>query len=130
MNTALCSRPLTGMIQHESGRYLRLCGFRPLTGMILLKKNTLKSKESFRPPYGDYILLTLFYTKFPPPYGDYIPATINNIDTNSFPPPYGDYILNISQPIEKRKSQKVGKCSLYCNAVNLHKKEQMQTLRL
>ena len=47
-----------------------------------------------------------------------------------FSPPYGDHILNISQPIEKRKSQKVGKCSLYCNAVNLHKKEQMQTLRL
>ena len=38
-----------------------------------------------------------------------------------FPPPYGDHILNISQPIEKRKSQKVGKCLLYCNAVNLHK---------
>ena len=44
-----------------------------------------------------------------------------------FSPPYGDHILNISQPIEKRKSQKVGKCLLYCNTVDLHEKTNADT---
>ena len=84
-------------------------------------------------PYGDHILI--FGTPdagktFSPPYGDHIAQTHYSRTAIGFSPPYGDHILNISQPIEKRKSQKVGKCLLYCNAVNLYKKEQMQTLRL
>lgn len=106
--------------------------FVPLRGLYF-DFNIKANQHQFPPPYGNHTgddAIVMGATIYPPPYGDYIPAMINNIDTNSFSPPYGDYILNISQPIEKRKSQKVGKCSLYCNAVNLHKKEQMQTLRL
>ena len=95
-------------------------------------KGVLKNVKCFRPLTG-IICETAYHEVghlFPPPYGDHIFAHFFERPHSVFPPPYGDHILNISQPIEKRKSQKVGKCLLYCNAVNLHKKEQMQTLRL
>jgi hypothetical protein len=86
--------------------------FAPLAGISCSAKSSSLRKKRYRPLAG--IICETAYHEV----------------GHLFPPPYGDHILNISQPIEKRKSQKVGKCLLYCNAVNLHKKEQMQTLRL
>ena len=106
--------------------------FRPLTG-IICETAYHEVGHLFPPPYGDHIDAAEgvgHALLFPPPYGDHIFCGSSIFCCSEFPPPYGDHILNISQPIEKRKSQKVGKCLLYCNAVNLHKKEQMQTLRL
>lgn len=82
------------------------------------------AEHMFSPPYGDHMKREKCYLctyGFSPPYGDHIAQTHYNRTAIGFSPPYGDHILNISQPIEKRKSQKVGKCLLYCNAVNLHK---------
>ena len=105
----------------------------PLRGSYHLHRGQDRGAYVLAPLRGSHEaweVLPVHLWVFAPLRGSYLYPKFFKVRCAEFSPPYGDHILNISQPIEKRKSQKVGKYLLYCNAVNLHKKEQMQTLRL